>query len=153
MAKIEHRVGVHAPPDTIWGLIYDVPGWAAWNPLYPRAEGAVHIGSQLTLTQALPGRAQQTIRPTVLEWVPNEQLHWRASHWGGLATSVRYVEIEKLAEESCIVSTGEIFSGLLGDWVAGQSGRTLHRGFRQMNEALKSRAEELWREQSAATTS
>ena len=29
------------------------------------------------MTLALPGQEPQQIRPTVLEWVPNEQLHWR----------------------------------------------------------------------------
>jgi hypothetical protein len=151
--KIEHRIGINAPPEVIWTLIYDVAGWPAWNPIHPKAEGVVRIGSSLDLTLALPGRAHRRIRPVVLEWVPLEQLHLRLSYWGGLARSVRYVEIEALGEENCIISTGEIFSGFLADLVASQVGRTLRRGLIQMNEALKARAESLWREQGLVPTS
>ena len=77
----------------------------------------------------------------VLDWVPGEQLHWKLSMMGGLVKTVRYIEIEQLAEESCIVASGEIFGGLMGPSVGRQMGRAIHRGFREMNEALKARAE------------
>lgn len=153
MARIQHRIGVQAPPEVIWEVIYDLAGWAGWNPIHPRAEGQIRIGGQLTLTLALPGRAHRTIRPTVLDWVPNEQLHWRAAEWGGLARSIRFVEIEKLAEENCIVSTGELVEGVMASMALRQNGGALQRGFAAMNEALKARAETLWRERRPATTS
>lgn len=139
--RIEHRIGVQAPAEAIWDVLYDLEGWSAWNPLYPSAEGAIRIGGTLKLTLALPGQPQQVIHPTVLEWVPNEQLHWRSSSMGGLVKAVRYVEIEQLAEASCIVSNGELYSGMMGPSTARRIGRALHRGLREMNEALKARAE------------
>lgn len=141
---IEHRIGVQAPAEVIWDIIYDLERWSEWNPLYPKAAGTIRIGSPLTLTLAVPGQAQRQIQPVVLEWVPNEQLHWRLSLMGGLVKTVRYIEIEQLAEESCIVSNGEIFGGLLGPSLAQRMGRAVHRGFREMNEALKARAEAQW---------
>ncbi|MFC3067636.1 SRPBCC domain-containing protein [Phenylobacterium soli] len=141
---IEHRIGVQAPAEVIWNIVSDLERWSEWNPLYPKAAGAIRIGSQLTLTLALPGQAQRQIQPVVLEWVPNEQLHWRLTMLGGLVNNVRYIEIEQLAEESCIVSNGEIFGGLMGPTVAKSLGRAVHRGFREMNEALKARAEAHW---------
>jgi len=95
----------------------------------------------LSLTLALPGQAPRQIQPVVLEWVPNEQLHWKLSMMGGLVKTVRYIEIEQLAEASCIVSNGEIFGGLMGPSAAKQMGRAIHRGFKEMNEALKKAAE------------
>jgi hypothetical protein len=142
--RIEHRVGVQAPADVIWEVISDLPSWAAWNPLYPKAAGDIHIGSVLELTLALPGQAPQEIRPTVLEWVPNEQLHWRLTMLGGLVRTIRYLEIETMAAESCIVSNGEILGGLIGPRVGKRMGRNIHRAFVEMNEALKARAEALW---------
>jgi len=138
---IENRIGVQASAEDIWRIVADLPSWEAWNPLYPKAAGEIRIGSKLALTLVLPGQPPQEIRPTVLDWVPNEQLHWRLSMLGGLMKTTRYIEIEQLAERSCIVSNGEIFGGLMGPSVARRLGRAIRRGFVAMNEALKARAE------------
>ena len=140
---IEHRVGVQASAETIWQVISDLPGWSLWNPLYPKASGEIRIGGVLNLTLALPGQAPREIQPVVLEWVPNEQLHWKLTLMGGLVKTVRYIEIEQLAETSCIVANGEIFGGWMGPSVGKQSGRAIHRGFVAFSEALKARAEAL----------
>lgn len=138
---IEHRIGVQAPAETIWNIVRDLDRWADWNPTYPKAAGEIRIGATLAMTLALPGQQPRQIAPVVLEWVPNEQLHWKLSLMGGLVKTVRYIEIEQLAEASCIVSNGEIFGGWMGPSVAKSMGRAVHRGFREMNEALKARAE------------
>jgi len=142
--RIEHRIGVQAPGETIWALVHDVAGWGGWNPVYPEARGEVHIGDVLELSLALPGMKPQPVRATVMDWVPNEQLHFRVSSLGGLVRETHYVEIEQLAEESSIVACGVIIGGLLGTSVARQVGSRFYKGLRQMNEALKDRAETRW---------
>jgi hypothetical protein len=141
---IEHRIGIQAPAGVIWEIIRDLSSWEGWNPLYPKASGDIHIGSTLDMTLEIPGQSAQQIRPVVLDWVPNEQLHWRLSLRGGLVKTVRYIEIEQLAEASCIVSNGEFFAGLLGPTVVRRMGGSVRRGFIAMNEALKARAEAQW---------
>ena len=64
---------------------------------------------------------------------------------GGLVKTTRYIEIEPLAEASCIVSNGEIFGGLLGPSAGRPVARSVYRGFQAMNEALKDRAEVLYK--------
>jgi hypothetical protein len=141
---LEARVGIQAPAHVIWDVLYDLDSWSQWNPMYPKAAGAIRIGETLKLTVAVPGQPPQEIAPTVLEWVPNEQLHWKLSMLGGFIKSTRFIEIETLADESCIVSNGELFSGLMGPSLAKRMGGSITRGFREMNEALKARAELLW---------
>ncbi len=106
--RVEHRIGIQAPAGLIWEVISDLKAWEIWNKLYPKASGDIRIGSVLDVTLALPDQAPRQIKPTVLEWVPNEQLHWRLIMLGGLVKTIRYFEIEALAETSCIVSNGEI---------------------------------------------
>jgi hypothetical protein len=144
--RIEHRIGVQVPAEVIWELLSEVDGWSRWNPLYEKASGTVRIGETLDLTVALPDMKPRPARATVLEWVPNEQLHYRTVGMGGLIKGTRYVEIEQLAPESCIVSNGEIMGGLLGASVARGLGRKVYKGLRLMNEALKETAEARWRE-------
>ena len=147
--RIEHRVGVQAPAEVIWEVLSDLKSWSQWCKLYPKAAGEIRIGSVLELTLALPGQAPREIRPTVLEWVPNEQLHWKLTMMGGLMKTVRYFEIETLAEASCIVTNGEILGGLIGPRVGKRMARNIYRAFVDMNDALKARAESLWQARQA----
>lgn len=151
--RIEHRIGINAPAHVIWSFIYDLSTWAHWNPIYPKAEGTIRIGSRLDLTLALPGEAHRQIHPVVLEWVPDAQLHWRLGLLGGLVSNVRYLEIDSLGPENCIFSNGELFGGLLGPLVVRQAGRGIRRGFAAMGEALKAAAEDAWRNDGQGPTS
>lgn len=150
--KIEHRLGVQAPPETIWAVLVDIAAWASWNPLYTKAEGVVRIGSPLTLELTLPDREPRTIRPVVIDWVPNEQIHWRLSALGGLVKSTRYLEIDKLTETGCVFSNGELFDGVLGPAVARRLRPAIRGGFRAMGEAVKARAEAAWRQAGGGPT-
>lgn len=142
--RVEHRIGVQAPAEVIWDIVHDIGRWHEWNPTYPRASGHVRIGEVLTLTLALPGEAEQELKPKVLDWVPNEQLHWRLTLMGGLIKTLRYIEISPVSDAGCIVDNGEIFGGLMGPSLGKRIGRTMRRGFEAMNEALKARAEAEW---------
>ena len=145
--KIEHRIGVQAPAEVIWEILADLSGWADWNPLYPKAEGALRIGQALNLTLALPGEPHQIIHPVIVDWVPNDQIHWQLSLQYGLVKTIRYIEIEILGPTSCILSNGEIFQGFLGPTVAQSKRRAIRQGFTAMGEALAARAEAIWRAQ------
>jgi len=146
--RVEHRIGVQAPAEVIWELIRDVDGWASWNPLYSKASGSLHIGEILDLEVNLPGMKPQAAKATVLEWVPNEQLHYQTRGLGGLVRGTRYVEIEELAAASCIVANGEIMGGFLGQRLAPTLGPKIYKAIKAMNEALKEKAEAMWRARS-----
>jgi hypothetical protein len=143
--RFEHRIGVQAPAAVIWSQIYDLARWSEWNPLYPEAAGEVRIGGVLTITLALAGQPSQVIRPVVLDWVPDEQLLWRLTMLGGMIRTTRYIEIDALGPANCIVSNGEIFGGLMGPSLGKRVGPSVRRGFLDMNQALKDRAEAAWR--------
>ena len=145
--KLEHRIGVQAPPEVLWALISDLEGWPAWNPLYSRASGVLSIGAPLELTLSLPDLPPQHIEPVVVDWVPHEQLHWRTSVASGLGVAIRFIEIDQVAENACIFSNGELFQGLLGPAAGQRVRRPLKKGFAAMGEALKARAEAAWRGQ------
>lgn len=142
--RIEDRIGIQAPAEVIWEIVYDLPRWSEWNPTYPHAEGEIRIGQIITAKLALPDQPLQELKPKILDWVPNQQLHWQLSFMGGMIRTLRYIEIETLADQSCVVDNGEIFGGLMGPSLGRRMGRTVQRGFKAMNEALKARAEAHW---------
>ena len=137
--RVEHRIGVAAPPDVIWEVLADLPGWTVWNPLYTRAEGRLLIDAKLTLEQRLEGEGPRTIAAQVVDWVPNSQIHWRES--GLLRSATRYLEIEKLTEEGCIFSNGVLVDGALARYATRRGKARLRAGFAAMGEAMKARAE------------
>lgn len=150
--KVEHRIGVQAPASVVWDIVYDLDRWPEWNPLYPRASGAIRYGETIKLQLALPGQAERELVATVLDWSPNEAIHWRTSLLAGLVRTVRYLEIETMSDTGCIFSNGEIFRGLLGPRVARSLRASLKQGFEALGEAVRDRAEAHWREQANATT-
>jgi hypothetical protein len=150
--KLEHRLGIKAPAEIVWQILADLPAWKDWNPLYPEARGVVGFGELLTLTLALPEQAPRLIRPRILDWAPNEAIHWKLSMMGGLVETTRYLEIEKMSDTGCIFSNGEIFDGLMGPSVAKRMKRPIRAGFAAMGEALRDRAEARWQASVGATT-
>lgn len=142
--KLEHRLGIRAPAEAIWAVIFDIYRWSEWNPLYPKAAGVIRIGSVLDLEVAVPGQAPRAIRPVVTDWVPNEQILWRLNMMAGLVRATRYIEIEQLSESGCIFSNGEIFGGLFGERLPGRLRGPIRAGFVAMGEALKARVEATW---------
>ena len=145
--KLEHRIGVQAPPEVLWDLIADLGAWPEWNPIYSQASGVLSIGAPLELTLALPDLPPRFIEPVVVDWVPHEQLLWRTSVASGLGVAIRFLEIDQVAENACIFSNGELFQGLLGPAAGERVRRPLKKGFAAMGEALKARAEAAWRGQ------
>ena len=148
--KIEHRIGVQAPAEAIWAVIAEIERWPDWNPLYPKAEGKLRIGGPLTLELALPDRKPQTIRPVIVDWIPNEQIHWRLTAFAGLVKATRYLEIEQLNETACIFSNGELFEGPLMRFIPKKTRRAIKAGFRAFGETVRDRAEAGWQEPTSA---
>ncbi len=151
--KIEHRVGIQAPAEAIWAVISDIERWSEWNPIYRQAQGSLRIGGALTLELALEGQKPQTIRPVVLDWIPNEQIHWRLTALGGLVRTTRFLEIEQLGDRGCIFANGEVFDGLLGPAAVRSLRRPIRNGFAAMSEAVKARVEGAWRQDSGTPMS
>jgi hypothetical protein len=140
--RLEHRIGVRAPASEIWRVLADLNGWATWNPMYPQAAGILRIGAKLSLTEAVPGQPHDQITPEVVDWVPDSQILWRDKTLGGLVKRLRYLEIERLSEEGCIFSNGEVYEGLGVRFISKGLKTALRRGFTELGEALKAKVEQ-----------
>ena len=141
--RIEHRIGVSAPPEAIWSVVADINAWSAWNPVYTQAAGKVAIGETLRFQLALANRKPMALVGKVIDWVPNEQLIWRMPLFGGALQVTRYIEIEQLTDAGCILANGEIQEGLAAGVVPRSIRRSIRDGMQAMNEAAKTRIERL----------
>ena len=151
--KIEHRLGVKAPAGIVWEILADVQAWPQWSTLYSKASGVIGFGERLKLEVSLPGQAPQAIEPVIFEWEPHEVIHWKLKSMAGLIENVRFLEVEALSETGCIFSNGEIYGGLMGPSRAAIKQRSVIRqGFQALGEAMRDRAEALWRDRGGGAT-
>ena len=150
---VEFRTGVKAPAELVWELVSDFSTWKDWNPVHPRIEGEMRIGTPLTvdLVPVADGPVT-TLQPLVQDWVPYEQLHWRTKRLNGFVTAIRYLEIESMGPENATFSNGELFMGPLVRWISREERRRLRAAYTRMGEALRDHAERLWSERQKAPT-
>ena len=141
---VEFRTGVKAPAELVWEVISDFSTWKDWNPVHPRMEGEMRIGTTLTVDLVLGEGQATTIQPIVQDWVPFEQLHWRTKRLRGFVTAIRYLEIENMGPVNSTFSNGELFMGPLVRLVGRDERRRLRAAYTRMGEAVRARAEALW---------
>jgi hypothetical protein len=139
--EIHHAIEIDASPAAVWAVLADVAAYPEWNPFVLSLEGDVRQGARLTARIAPPGGRAMTFRPTVLAAEPERELRWLGRLLvPGLFDGEHSFRIEPLADGRTRFVQSERFSGVLVRLL----GRTLEqtrRGFEQMNEALKLRAE------------
>ncbi len=144
---IEHRIGIGASPEVVWAILSDIEGWPTWAPHYRRASGNLRIGDLVVVEQALQGEEPETLNYRVLDWAPDIQIHLQTRLCGGLFSTTRYMEIDKLSEVGCVFGNGEIFRGLLTRFFPRRLKGAIRQSFVEMSEALKVKAEAVWAEQ------
>ena len=150
--KIEHRIGISAPPAVVWEVLSDLDAWPEWTGLYSKVVGKIGFGEPLVLTVTLGDRPVREINAVVFDWTPEEAIHWRTRIFAGLAWSVRFLEIEAMTDTACFFNNGEIFGGMLAPEAVRPVRKPLKSAFAAMGEALKVRAEALWQERSSGAT-
>lgn len=138
--RIEHRIGVAASTETVWGVIADLDRWADWNSLHPKASGRFSIGGQLEVAEVLDGEPGRLHQVAIPDWTPEIQLVW-VNRRGFLSKSTRYFEIERLSDSACLLANGEIFDGWRGERWARERREKFRAAFEAINEAIKARAE------------
>lgn len=144
MAKkvLQTRIEIKATPERVWQILTDFASFPEWNPFIRRVEGEAKEGQTLDVYIEPSGGRGITFRPTVIKATPCEELRWRGRLGrSGLVNGEHIFRIETVNEERVRFVQREEVTGLLaGSWSA-RSEEDTWRGFREMNKALKDRAE------------
>ena len=143
MKELNNEVEIHASAERVWHLLTDFAGFPQWNPFIHRVNGEPKTGARLEVTSQPSGASRTTSRPTVLKAEPNHELRWmERSLIPGLLDVEHIFTIEPLSAERVRFTQREIFTGLLAPLPARRRNTDRRRGFREMNQALKQRAEQ-----------
>jgi hypothetical protein len=138
---LHSEIEIDAPPERVWRVLTDFDAYPEWNPFIRSIEGDPGVGSRLRVRIEPPGARGMTFRPTVQAVEPARELRWFGRLFvPGLMDGEHRLALEPLDGGRSRFIQSERFSGVL----VGLLGRMLaatEQGFKQMNEALKRRAE------------
>lgn len=142
MKELRSAIEINATPERVWALLTDFPSFPDWNPFIRRATGAIQTGGRLEVLIQPSGASGMTFRPTVLKVEPARELRWLGHLLvPGLFDGEHSFLIERIGEGQTRFVQQETFKGILVPLFARQLDSDTLRGFNEMNEALKARAE------------
>ncbi len=138
--RIEKRIGIRAPAERIWDFVGDFARWNEWNPYETEVSGHFGFGAPISLIESLPGLPSRQVEARLGDWQPQSQMIWSEKR-GFLFSSVRFISIEQLAPQSCILSQGVNFSGLRGELFHDKHKARIRTAYEELCENLKRMAE------------
>ena len=144
MKELRSEIEIQAPAERVWQLLTDFASFPQWNPFIRKASGSIQVGERLEVNIQPSGASGMTFRPTVLKAEPNRELRWLGHLLiSGLFDGEHSFTIEPLGESRVRFTQREIFTGLLVPLFARGLDTDTRRGFEEMNQALKARAEQV----------
>jgi hypothetical protein len=139
MKTVEREIHIAASPETVWNILTDLKSYADWNPFITSAEGTIERDARLRVRVEPPGGRSMTFKPRVKIVEPNGRLVWLGRLFVPNLFDGRHEFIIEPAIDGVRFLQRETFAGLLVPIALDVE--SVERGFDEMNEALKRRAE------------
>jgi hypothetical protein len=144
MKELRTEIEIQASAERVWQLLTDFPSFPQWNPFIRKASGDIRVGERLEVKLQPSGASAMTFRPTVLTAEPNREFRWLGHLLiSGLFDGEHIFTIEPLGEGRVRFTQREVFTGLLVPLFARGLDTDTRRGFDEMNQALRARAEQV----------
>ena len=142
MPIYQTRFDVNASAEEVWQVLTTLERYGEWNPQIPRASGDIQEQGRIVLCLALPGRPAVNLLATVEEVRPGQLLTWRG-HVGApwLFEGHRRFEIRAAEGHRVSVTHVEDIHGVLAPLFAMVMGGAIHRSHHALNQALRTRVE------------
>lgn len=142
MKEIMTEIDIDASPERVWDILTDFPSYVLWNPFIHRAYGSLKEGEKIEVHVHTPGGEETTFFPTLTKVVLHQELSWLARlYLPGLLDSVHTFLLESRGEHRTHLIHKETFNGILVAPLMPSLEGPTRRGFEEMDQALKARAE------------
>jgi hypothetical protein len=142
MRSISTEIVINAPASRVWSILTRFDRYPVWNPFILSIEGRPEVGARLKVKIAPPGQSAMIFRSRVLAATPNRELRWLGRLLLPGFFDGEHLFKLKPRKAGCQFLHSEKFSGLLVMIAGSKMLQNTEQGFKAMNEALKSRAEE-----------
>jgi len=139
---LESEIDIAAPAERVWSILVNFSDYPQWNPFIRTIRGVPEVGARLVAHLQPSGTKGMTFRPIVLSAIPARELRWLGHLWvPGLFDGEHQFSIQPISDAKVKFRQNELFSGILVPLFKGTLERDTKRGFKEMNQALKDRAE------------
>ena len=139
---LRSEIEIDASPDRVWNVLTDFAAYPDWNPFIRRLDGQFTVGSRLTTRIEPPGGMGMTLRPTVLAAVSAASCAGWAIWASPACSTASTTSASNRSGRSVSASSRRSASpGMLAPLVLRFIEQSTRQGFKEMNEALKTRAE------------
>ena len=137
------EVDIDATAERVWAVLSDFASYPQWNPFIRSVEGVPQQGARLRIVVQPSGSKVMRFSPVVLAAEAGRELRWLGRFvLPGVFDGEHRFAIELLGEGKVRFHQSERFSGILVGLLRASLDRDTRRGFEEMNQALKLRAEE-----------
>src|SRR5690625_2419123 len=136
------EIEIDASPERVWAVLSDFASYPQWNPFIKSITCVPRQGERLRIT-IQPG-SRKCIRISRVVLTADAGRGWQCMGellFRGIFDGEHRFLIEPLGEGKVRFQQSERFSGLLVSLLRGSLDRDTKRGFEEMNQALKARAE------------
>lgn len=148
--SLHTEIEIDASAEQVWDVLSDFDAYPQWNPFIRSAIGKPMQGARLRIVIQPNGAKPMRFSPRVLVSEPGRELRWLGRLiMPGIFDGEHCFTIQKLSDKKVRFEQSERFSGLLVGPLRAALERDTRRGFEEMNQALKARAEEIARNQHA----
>jgi len=140
--EIHTEIDIQASPERVWEILTDFDSYPEWNPFIRRISGKAEAGARLKVYLRRSFARGIFFRSTILKAEPNRELCWLGRLViPGLFEGKHAFIIVPLEENWTHFIQHEYFTGLLVPMLERVLDTDIRRGFKEMNHALKERAE------------
>ncbi len=141
---IRSAIEIRAPVEQVWAVLTDFSAYPEWNPIVRRLRGRMRVGGRITIRSQPPGARALVHRPRILAWDPPHEMRWRSTVLAErLFTGEHGFRLEPIGSDRVRFVQDETFRGLLVPLYSLLRLPATRRGFNEMNQALRGRAEAL----------
>ncbi|MFI6865740.1 SRPBCC domain-containing protein [Nocardia sp. NPDC050406] len=141
---IDKSVEVDAPAELVWRVLTDVDRYGEWNPFCISCSTTLEPGTPIDMEVRLVGPSPRKQREYIHSHTPGREFSYRMKPVPlGTLHSERSHTVTALGAERCRYDSHFELDGWLSPVVTGLLGGALRRGFAEMTDAVKQRAEAL----------
>lgn len=142
--SLHTEIEIDASAERVWEVLSDFNAYPEWNPFIKSAIGQPVQGARLQIVIQSGGAKPMRFSPKVLVAEPGRELRWLGRLVvPGVFDGEHCFIIETLSDNKVRFEQSERFNGLLVGPMRATLNRDTKRGFEEMNQALKARAEEV----------
>lgn len=146
MFSVTTEIVIDAPPQTVWDVLLDMPNYSAWSTMLHYESGTPRLGETVTLRLTPPEGAAYSFSPEIITLDAPQKFAWVGrTGFAGVFDGTHVFDLHSLdgGGRTRLVNR-EDYTGLLSPIIR-RLGilKDVEPGFKQMNQEIKQRAENL----------